>query len=780
MEKRGDTLSGSGEESLEDVSGNPKKAGRTDLSPSGSRRFQAISGAFERFQHLLRRFSYSDMYAKLHFFGNALKLFDEINEPTIALFNVVISEFSSNGCYKDAFRIFREVGVRKLRLDSVNNMEFNDRRNDIERWMPETNTFHFPFGELTITLEDVYMIMGLPVKGRPVTHRELDAPKAYWMREWQDARLDEAHKRLLPGAPKIAPGVELVWPRALAWAEPNPDQRENPHHHTGQYQGDFDQFEMSWLTWEPYRLFFDALDYSEERYDVELMDASYMSLGRIPLICFEIVEYVMLDRVLRQFSMLQYIPDDPIDISALRRDRLSRWQRDQHMTTLRQYRDEWYAYLDGQIEPVGEGQYVSIDQYMYWYRTHSKLRIARFVGVDPRKIVPRDWYSQDMVDALDCGMRILHAIHSHDPPDWFYECIPEFLIHYDRVNTEWRGPVFSRPSFDRPSRAHNMHIDPSAPPSPHKRTREEFASDFHDSPTQAASKRPRHVLTRNETVVPNAAAIPVHVSHPVQIEVAVTAPPASQSTPLSAPPVVQSDFVQSEVVATAPPASQSTPLSAPPVVQSDVVQSEVDATATPVTPTTERTFGSSELTPATELTPLAGGMVKFGSRSGVIPDSLRMILDTLKSEYDLDSNVVDAYIELLKVRESISGLEPTTKKFFFNFSFFVQLLLKDYCKNLKGCIVPAMLHYLDPSRFDGHKLKVHFVQERPMQSNTHDYGVYVCKYMDAILNGISLRDAVWEPVLGIWTFRYRIAWELSKGLARRISDYGIQQRNRGL
>lgn len=58
-------------------------------------------------------------------------------------------------------------------------------------------------------------------------------------------------------------------------------------------------------------------------------------------------------------------------------------------------------------------------------------------------------------------------------------------------------------------------------------------------------------------------------------------------------------------------------------------------------------------------------------------------VQTLKPECDLDINIVDAYIELLKVRESISGLEPTAKKFFFNFSFFVQLLLKDYCKNLK-------------------------------------------------------------------------------------------------
>ncbi|KAK3036178.1 hypothetical protein RJ639_030248 [Escallonia herrerae] len=38
----------------------------------------------------------------------------------------------------------------------------------VERWRSETNTFHFPLGELTITLEDVGFILGLPVTGRPV------------------------------------------------------------------------------------------------------------------------------------------------------------------------------------------------------------------------------------------------------------------------------------------------------------------------------------------------------------------------------------------------------------------------------------------------------------------------------------------------------------------------------------------------------------------------------------------------------------------------------------
>ncbi|GAB2283804.1 hypothetical protein Dimus_039629 [Dionaea muscipula] len=38
----------------------------------------------------------------------------------------------------------------------------------VERWFPETNTFHFLFGEMTITPEDVHQLLGLSVMGRPV------------------------------------------------------------------------------------------------------------------------------------------------------------------------------------------------------------------------------------------------------------------------------------------------------------------------------------------------------------------------------------------------------------------------------------------------------------------------------------------------------------------------------------------------------------------------------------------------------------------------------------
>jgi hypothetical protein len=41
----------------------------------------------------------------------------------------------------------------------------------VDRWRPETNSFHLPCGEMTVTLEDMAMILGLPIRGRPATSR---------------------------------------------------------------------------------------------------------------------------------------------------------------------------------------------------------------------------------------------------------------------------------------------------------------------------------------------------------------------------------------------------------------------------------------------------------------------------------------------------------------------------------------------------------------------------------------------------------------------------------
>ena len=39
----------------------------------------------------------------------------------------------------------------------------------IERWRPETHTFHLPHAEMTVTLQDVSCLWGMTITGEPVT-----------------------------------------------------------------------------------------------------------------------------------------------------------------------------------------------------------------------------------------------------------------------------------------------------------------------------------------------------------------------------------------------------------------------------------------------------------------------------------------------------------------------------------------------------------------------------------------------------------------------------------
>ncbi|XP_061376080.1 serine/threonine-protein phosphatase 7 long form homolog [Gastrolobium bilobum] len=56
----------------------------------------------------------------------------------------------------------------------------------VERWRPETRTFHMPMGEVTITLEDVHHLLGLPIDGEVVCGRVGGHPFSQLMRDLLD------------------------------------------------------------------------------------------------------------------------------------------------------------------------------------------------------------------------------------------------------------------------------------------------------------------------------------------------------------------------------------------------------------------------------------------------------------------------------------------------------------------------------------------------------------------------------------------------------------------
>ena len=65
-------------------------------------------------------------------------------------------------CYIDEARLSGLYGVPFISLDHALITAL------VECWHPETHSFHLPQGEMTITLQDMEVMIGLPVEGFPM------------------------------------------------------------------------------------------------------------------------------------------------------------------------------------------------------------------------------------------------------------------------------------------------------------------------------------------------------------------------------------------------------------------------------------------------------------------------------------------------------------------------------------------------------------------------------------------------------------------------------------
>ena len=59
----------------------------------------------------------------------------------------------------------------------------------VDRWRPETHTFHLPVGEMAVTQQDVSLLLGLPLVDRVVAARAVDPDWRQVILQWFDGVL---------------------------------------------------------------------------------------------------------------------------------------------------------------------------------------------------------------------------------------------------------------------------------------------------------------------------------------------------------------------------------------------------------------------------------------------------------------------------------------------------------------------------------------------------------------------------------------------------------------
>ncbi|KAK4391082.1 Serine/threonine-protein phosphatase 7 long form [Sesamum angolense] len=156
----------------------------------------------------------------------------------------------------------------------------------VERWRPETHTFHFPVGEATVTLQDVAIIWGLPIEGNFIT----GVDTKWTTQQWQNY----CHQFLgFQPDEKALKNSRIKLTVLHEWLLSNMCDSDSPFEEV---------LQEARFIWTPY---------GGEGPDVQSLPIYALRTPwhiKCPLIHYAIVEIHHPERVLRQFGMIQDIP----------------------------------------------------------------------------------------------------------------------------------------------------------------------------------------------------------------------------------------------------------------------------------------------------------------------------------------------------------------------------------------------------------------------------------------------------------------------------------------
>nr|GMD77056.1 serine/threonine-protein phosphatase 7 long form homolog [Ipomoea batatas] len=282
----------------------------------------------------------------------------------------------------------------------------------VERWRRETNTFHLTVGEMTVTLEDVAYLLGLPVDGEPVigvTYTSCEAVclkylgkapnsgyntsgcmvKLSWLKETfsfcpADASLEdiEHHTRAyllyLVGSTIFSTTTGNKVPvmylplfenfdEAGKWKGKQSSPTSNRD--VAFYRKSLDLLKPSDVDWCPYS------NISHTVVPENILNTLILGRSKTMLICFDKAERHLPDRVLRQFGMNQTIPQE-----------VQRWERksrgvDGGVDLSAKMESELNEWSNRHLHVVEAEEYVKESAYMQWYWNITRRLVGRPIPI---------------------------------------------------------------------------------------------------------------------------------------------------------------------------------------------------------------------------------------------------------------------------------------------------------------------------------------------------------------------------------------------------------------
>ncbi|CAM0904178.1 unnamed protein product [Alopecurus aequalis] len=303
----------------------------------------------------------------------------------------------------------------------------------VDRWRPETHTFHLPCGEMSVTLQDVSMITTLPIIGDAIC-RNTDSTK------WREQM--SSYLGMEPGIPNRAAGATYGWiarnfgkcsagctkevvqtyARAYVWvALCRTVFRDNsgsifPFYWLElladwDYKWSWGTAALAWLyrqvIWEPYGEAGNVGGMAAYPLNPACLREAHLWRMECPLICIYAVEMHLPKRVMRQFGLQQITPvpytDTGMDLHSMDKSKMKgfkNWpqKHDKYITEFKNLVDN-LDYHHGRRSPQPQElphNAAAYDTYLSWLGERTRLKLLS-PAFDPEDV-------SAMADAGDTDM----------------------------------------------------------------------------------------------------------------------------------------------------------------------------------------------------------------------------------------------------------------------------------------------------------------------------------------------------------------------------------------